>query len=169
MCGIAGIVYGEGWGEKAQLDVERMIHLQRHRGPDGQGIHHSPGVVLGHCRLAIIDTSESGRQPMCDSSGRYWITFNGEIYNYLELRKQLAGLGRCFAGGSDTEVLLASYVEWGDSVLPKLRGMFAFAIWDTLSGTLFAARDPFGIKPFHYAVDEQGRFIFASEIKAILP
>ncbi len=146
-----------------------MIAAQSHRGPDGQGFYDAPGVSLGHCRLAIIDTSETGHQPMSDASGRYWVTFNGEIYNHVELRAELAALGHAFRGRSDTEVLVTSYAEWGEACLQKLRGMFAFAVWDAVELRLFAARDRLGIKPFHYWTDGELRLCFASEMKALLP
>jgi asparagine synthase (glutamine-hydrolysing) len=146
-----------------------MIAIQRHRGPDGEGFFDSPYGVLGHCRLAILDLSAAGAQPMADHERRYWITFNGEIYNYLELGEELAGRGHVFRSRCDTEVLLAAYREWGRECLLRLRGMFAFAIWDSDERRLFAARDRFGIKPFHYAVRGQGECLaFASELKALL-
>jgi asparagine synthase (glutamine-hydrolysing) len=148
--------------------VVRMIALQRHRGPDGEGFYESSGVALGHCRLAIIDCSETGHQPMSDNEGRYWITYNGEIYNYLELAKDLAKLGHRFRGRSDTEVVLAAFKYWGRGCLERLRGMFAFAIWDEKDRSLFAARDRLGIKPFHYWIDGSSHLAFASELKALL-
>ena len=168
MCGIAGIVYSGGCPEAATAAVRRMIESQRHRGPDGEGFYDGSGASLGHCRLAIIDLSDAGQQPMSDPGGRYWITFNGEIYNYLELAEELRALGHRFRGRSDTEVLLGAYREWGYSCLERLRGMFAFAIWDEQDRCLFAARDRLGIKPFHYWTDGQGRLAFASELKALL-
>lgn len=168
MCGIAGLVYAGGSRGAAAAAVRRMIALQRHRGPDGEGFYNTEGASLGHCRLAIIDLSNAGHQPMSDLQGRWWITFNGEIYNYLELAEELRGLGYQFRGRSDTEVLLAAYSQWGEACLERLRGMFAFAIWDEWERCLFAARDRFGIKPFHYWTDGQGRLAFASELKALL-
>jgi asparagine synthase (glutamine-hydrolysing) len=168
MCGIAGLVYNEGVQASAMAAVRRMVALQRHRGPDGQGFFDSIGVSLGHCRLAIIDLTNTGHQPMCDAEGRLWITFNGEIYNYRELRMELRGLGYRFRGQSDTEVLLAAYQVWGADSLEKLRGMFAFAIWDEKERVLFAARDRFGIKPFHYIITGNQGLAFASELKALL-
>ena len=168
VCGIAGIVYEGSSQEAAMAAVRRMIVLQRHRGPDGEGFYDSLGVSLGHCRLAIIDLSDTGYQPMPDSEGRRWITFNGEIYNYLELAQELRNLGYRFRGQSDTEVLLAAYCQWGEACLERLRGMFAFAIWDEQERRLFAARDRLGIKPFHYWTNEQGQLAFASELKALL-
>jgi asparagine synthase (glutamine-hydrolysing) len=150
------------------MAVRRMIALQRHRGPDGEGFYDSKGVSLGHCRLAIIDLTETGHQPMADPEGRYWITFNGEIYNYLELGEELRELGCRFQGRSDTEVLLAAFRQWGEKCLERLRGMFAFAIWDERTGSLFAARDRLGIKPFHYWMNGTSKLAFASELKALL-
>jgi asparagine synthase (glutamine-hydrolysing) len=168
MCGIAGFLYEGVAPVAARTMVRRMIGLQRHRGPDGEGFFDSKGVSLGHCRLAIIDLTETGHQPMADQEGRYWITFNGEIYNYLELREELRGLGCYFQGCSDTEVLLAAFCQWGEKCLERLRGMFAFAIWDERAGCLFAARDRLGIKPFHYWVNGTSQLAFASELKALL-
>ncbi len=168
MCGIAGLVYQRGAQHDALGVVRRMIALQRHRGPDGEGFYDTPGASLGHCRLAIIDLSDAGHQPMRDPSGRYCLTYNGEIYNYLELANELRALGHRFHSHSDTEVLLTAYRQWGEACLARLRGMFAFAIWDEQERRLFAARDRLGIKPFHYWTDGQGRLAFASEIKALL-
>ncbi len=167
MCGIAGFVY-DGIMPAARTTVRRMIAAQRHRGPDGEGFYNSKGVSLGHCRLSIIDLTESGHQPMSDQEGRYWITFNGEIYNYLELSEELRAEGVSFQGRSDTEVLLAAFRQWGEKCLERLRGMFAFAIWDERTGALFAARDRLGIKPFHYWVEGDRQLAFASELKALL-
>ncbi|MEO6110255.1 MAG: asparagine synthase (glutamine-hydrolyzing) [Nitrospiraceae bacterium] len=168
MCGIAGIAYASSAKLEMAAAVRRMIALQRHRGPDGEGFYDSKGVSLGHCRLAIIDLTETGHQPMADQEGRYWITFNGEIYNYLELGEELRELGFQFHGTSDTEVLLAAFRQWGQKCLERLRGMFAFAIWDERTGCLFAARDRLGIKPFHYWVNGTSQLAFASELKALL-
>jgi asparagine synthase (glutamine-hydrolysing) len=168
MCGIAGIIYEDTSEEAVPLDVRRMIALQRHRGPDGEGFYDTTGASLGHCRLAIIDVTDAGHQPMCDLERRYWITFNGEIYNYRELAVELRSLGHRFHSRSDTEVLLAAYKYWGKACLERLRGMFAFAIWDEKTRVLFAARDRLGIKPFHYWEDGSTKLAFASEIKALL-
>lgn len=168
MCGIAGFLYDGVMPAAALATVRRMIAVQRHRGPDGEGFYNGKNVSLGHCRLAIIDLTENGHQPMSDHEGRYWITFNGEIYNYLELREELHDQGVCFQGRSDTEVLLAAFRQWGEKCLERLRGMFAFAIWDERTGCLFAARDRLGIKPFHYWVDGDRQLAFASELKALL-
>lgn len=168
MCGIAGLVYEGGQDQVSASAVRRMIALQRHRGPDGEGFYDAPGASLGHCRLAIIDLTDTGHQPMSDAEGRFWITFNGEIYNYLELAEELRSLGYRFQGRSDTEVLLAAYKVWGSACLERLRGMFAFGIWDKRMKSLFAARDRLGIKPFHYWMDGSKTLAFASEIKALL-
>ncbi len=169
MCGIAGIVYQGSRQEIAKESVRQMIAIQRHRGPDGEGFYDNVGVSLGHCRLAIIDLKDTGHQPMVDQSGRYWITFNGEIYNYIELAQELKALGHRFSGHSDTEVLLNAYCQWGKECVTRLRGMFAFVIWDETEHVLFAARDRLGIKPFHYFVNEEEQLHFSSELKALLP
>lgn len=168
MCGIAGIAFADGVMPDAADRVRRMIELQNHRGPDGRGFYDGENVSLGHARLAIIDLSEAGHQPMTDADERYWLTFNGEIYNYLDLASELRNLGHTFRGHCDAEVLLAAFVQWGTDCLSRLRGMFAFAIWDKETKTLFAARDRLGIKPFHYWTDGKTKFAFASEIKALL-
>jgi asparagine synthase (glutamine-hydrolysing) len=190
MCGITGIVGLNG--QPVDLGVlQRMNDLQAHRGPDGQGFmvswaesngfcsaflpHTSQGrsapparVGLGHRRLAILDLSDRGLQPMSAGASGAWIVFNGEIYNHLELRAQLEARGRFFNTRTDTEVLLQSYLEWGEDCLHRIEGMFAFAIWDGSRGRLFCARDRLGIKPFYYATPGE-HFVFASEIKGLLP
>ncbi|MCX7856945.1 MAG: asparagine synthase (glutamine-hydrolyzing) [Deltaproteobacteria bacterium] len=166
MCGIAGIVSsGRINGEL----LSRMINIQSHRGPDGEGVWISPDgqVALGHRRLAIIDLSDGARQPMIDISGRYVITYNGEIYNYIELREELKKLGASFRSQSDTEVLLEAYKYWGINCLERLNGMFAFAIYDQTEQKLFCARDRYGEKPFLFA-KVKDFFAFASEYKALL-
>lgn len=165
MCGITGIV--SNGTEIPPGAVERMTDCLQHRGPDAQGYIHFPACHLGHRRLSIIDL-ETGSQPMGDTSGRYWISFNGEIYNYRRLRAQLLEKNYDFKTQSDTEVILAAYSEWGAECLNWFRGMFAFAIWDTRQDKLFAARDLFGEKPFYYAFLPDGSLLFGSEIKAIL-
>jgi len=165
MCGIAG--YAERGGRPADPEVvRRMTRVLAHRGPDGEGIACRGAVGLGHRRLAIIDLS-TGAQPMVNDDGSLWITFNGEIYNFRELRPQLETLGFVFRTTSDTEVILRAYEAWGEGCLGRLRGMFAFAIWDERRRHLFVARDRVGIKPLVYSWDGQ-RFLFASELKAIL-
>ena len=172
VCGIFGIV-----DARRSVDAELVRignKLQRHRGPDGEGVWvraagACPAVAFGHRRLAIIDLSKSAAQPMASADGALHITYNGEIYNYVELMRELKGLGHAFRTASDTEVILAAYAEWGPRCLDRLNGMFAFAIWDERAGELFAARDRFGEKPFHYALDpEHGVFAFSSEIKPLL-
>ena len=161
MCGIAGII-GAG-AKKTSLDA--MLAAQAHRGPDAQKTHLEKGVALGHNRLSIIDLSAAADQPFYSQDGRYTLVFNGEIYNYLELKLELEGVYD-FRTQSDTEVLLAAFLHWGNECLPRLNGMFSFAIWDTLEQRLFAARDRFGVKPFYYHMAEDG-FYFASEIKSL--
>jgi asparagine synthase (glutamine-hydrolysing) len=162
MCGIAGIV----GAAPLEIDIKAMVASQAHRGPDDHGLwlDEGAGVALGHNRLSIVDLSAAGHQPMTDGSG-LWLTFNGEIYNYRELRAELAGYP--FKSRTDTEVILAAWRRWGKECLARFIGMFAFAMWDEKSRTLFCARDRLGVKPFHYAWKE-GRFLFASEAKAIL-
>jgi asparagine synthase (glutamine-hydrolysing) len=140
-----------------------MLAIQNHRGPDFTGRWSSEGAYIGHNRLSIIDLGADSNQPF--KNGRYVLTFNGEIYNYLEIKQELPEYN--FTTNGDTEVLLAAFLKWGKDCLKKLRGMFAFAIYDTETRELFAARDRFGVKPFHYAM-VNGEFVFASEIKAIL-
>lgn len=163
MCGIFGAV----GGDLASLDVPRALARIAHRGPDGEGIFRSEGVVLGHRRLAVIDTSPAGAQPMPHAASGCVLTFNGEIYNHHVLRAELTSLGHRFTSRSDSEVLLAGYVEWGEAVLEKLEGMFAFAVWDPRDRSLFLARDRAGEKPLFYT-RRGDTFVFASEIKAIV-
>lgn len=165
MCGIAGLVAKRAINPAA---LAAMTTRLAHRGPDGEGLWLSDDkkVGFGHRRLAIIDTSNAGAQPMTDSSGRYVITFNGEIYNYLELAEQLRAEGVVFHSKSDTEVLLEAYKSWGEGCLGHLNGMFAFAIFDSQKQTLFCGRDRFGEKPFLY-VETDDYFAFASEYKAL--
>ncbi len=167
MCGIAGVFDLEGRTIPGLDDrLAAMSHLISHRGPDGEGSWCAPADRAGfvHRRLAIIDLV-SGDQPMVDEAGN-WITYNGEIYNYIELREELGPEN--FRTTSDTEVIMAAYRRWGTDCLSHLRGMFAFALWDAADGSLFCARDRFGMKPFYYAVVDD-RLYFASEAKAILP
>lgn len=166
MCGIAGILSQNKI--IAQTVLKRMTDAIAHRGPDGDGfwMNNTGNVGLGHRRLAIIDLSDTGKQPMFYANGRYVLIFNGEIYNYLELREQLESRGCKFVSTSDTEVLLALFAEKKEECLQDLDGMFAFAIWDEQEQRLFAARDRFGEKPFYYAIHD-GAFYFASEMKAL--
>jgi asparagine synthase (glutamine-hydrolysing) len=167
MCGIAGIINVEA--APSSTDIGAMIADITYRGPDGVGqiCLEADGVALGHRRLSILDLSEAGSQPMASSSGRFWVVFNGEIYNYLEIRRDLEALGYTFHSGSDTEVLLYAYKHWGAACLERFMGMYAFAIWDRNRRELFAARDRLGIKPFYYRETARG-ILFASEIKSIL-
>jgi asparagine synthase (glutamine-hydrolysing) len=166
VCGIFGILNKVG---PADADmVGRLTDLVAHRGPDGRGLRISGNVGLGHRRLAIIDLTDDGAQPMRHRQYPIWITYNGEIYNYLELRAELEALGHVFYTASDTEVLLAAYVCWGEKCLDRFNGMWSFAIHDERTNTLFCARDRFGVKPFYY-VNTDGLFAFGSEIRQLLP
>lgn len=161
MCGIAGII-----GDFTGHQLDDMLASQHHRGPDATGKYKDDNyAALGHNRLAIIDLSTKANQPFIDNSSRYVIVFNGEIYNYIEIKKELQNQ-YAFKTESDTEVLLAAYIIYGKSCLEKLNGMFSFAIWDNQSKKLFAARDRFGVKPFYYSIKDQ-TFYFSSEIKAL--
>ncbi len=162
MCGIVGIVHNNQ--RDFQQNILHMNDIQAHRGPDASGVEKLTGAILGHTRLSIIDVA-SGHQPMSCNSKRLFITFNGEIYGYKEIKK---GLEYPFKTNSDTEVLIALYKQYGSKMLSKLSGMFAFAIWDDQERTLFLARDRFGEKPLYYGFTDDGDFIFASEIKAII-
>jgi asparagine synthase (glutamine-hydrolysing) len=164
MCGICGIV-----GLADRNSIESMTRTLGHRGPDDQGVKvfETSGTALGHTRLSILDLSPLGHQPMTDLDGRYWLTYNGEIYNYRDVRNELSAKGYRFKSNSDTEVIVYAYKEWGADCLQRMNGMFAFAIWDEQTRTLFAARDRLGIKPFYYWHDKD-QFVFASEIKALL-
>lgn len=168
MCGIAGFCLVGAVRPVSVRVLDAMSRLIAHRGPDGHGswIAASGRVGLAHRRLAIIDLTPSGAQPMHAQNGTV-ITFNGEVYNYIELREELAS-SWAFRSSSDTEVILAAYERWGDACVEHLRGMFAFAIWDERRRRLFAARDRFGIKPFHWT-EQKGVVYFASEAKALLP
>jgi asparagine synthase (glutamine-hydrolysing) len=167
MCGIGGILDSSG-AAVSTANLHTLGNALAHRGPDGEGIWISDNKTTGfvHRRLAILDTSSRGRQPMLTGDGRYVSVFNGEIYNFLELRSELEHMGHRFASDSDTEVVLAAWRQWGEAMLPKLNGMWALAIHDTLKDELFLSRDRFGIKPLLYAVSGT-RFAFASELRAI--
>jgi asparagine synthase (glutamine-hydrolysing) len=189
VCGIVGIISLSG--NPINLDaLQRMSDLQMHRGPDGQGFLvgrldvgepeytfvrriakwgsiAGAQVAIGHNRLAILDLSDHGLQPMTVGDSRTWIAFNGEIYNHLELRSELQACGHTFATRTDTEVLLRSYLQWGEDCLARLEGMYAFVVWDSTQARLFCARDRLGIKPFYYTT-QGAYFVFASEIKALL-
>ena len=159
MCGIAGII-----GKNASKDILlKMTNAQKHRGPDYTGFWLDENVCFGHNRLSIIDLSENANQPFQDEEERYQLIFNGEIYNYLELKNEL---DYNFVTSSDTEVLFAAYLKWGKACLNKLNGMFSFAVWDSVDKKLFAARDRFGVKPFYYHQSEDTLY-FSSEIKTL--
>ncbi len=168
MCGLAGIVHADAAQHVEPKLVERMCDAIRHRGPDDAGVWTGPGVGLGHRRLAIIDLSPAGHQPMCNEDGSLWIVFNGEIYNFLELREPLVRSGHTFRSRSDTEVILHLYEERGDACVQALDGMFAFALWDVKRRRLLLARDRVGKKPLKYAELPDGGLLFASELKALL-
>ncbi|MDK2742983.1 MAG: asparagine synthase (glutamine-hydrolyzing) [Nitrospira sp. BO4] len=164
MCGIGGWI---GWQDGGGEVAERMRQMLHHRGPDGYGVRSFPSATLVHTRLSIIDLSESGAQPMTNETGTVWSVFNGEIYNYRELRSDLERKGHRFRGNSDSEVIPHLYEELGTGFVERLRGMFAIAIYDAPSQTLILARDRFGIKPLFYAPTKM-RLAFASELRAIL-
>jgi len=183
MCGIAGY-----FDVRDQATVERtraMTDRLQHRGPNAEGCllvdsrarrtwsgrgERPAGtfdLALGHRRLSILDLSDAGVQPMASPGGNHWLVFNGEIYNYLELREELRALGHHFRTGTDTEVLLAAYAQWGIECLRRCNGMWAFALWDNDRGELYLARDRMGVKPLYYAAGD-GWLVFGSEIKALL-
>ena len=166
MCGISGILRADGEPVPPGL-VDAMVATLRHRGPDGQGTYFAPGIAFGHTRLAIIDLTAASDQPFIDDEAGLALSFNGEIYNYIELREELQALGHAFRSAGDTEVLLRAYQQWGAACLPRLNGMFAFALWDNRKRTLLLARDRFGEKPLYIARSPRG-VVFASEMKAIL-
>ena len=164
MCGIFGLV-GFIPKQLAQACTDTLAH----RGPDGSGIWHTQEVTLGHRRLSILDLSNNAKQPMSYANGRYHITFNGELYNFLEIRAELEAKGCQFQSQSDTEVVLAAFAVWGEACLHRFNGMWAFAIWDSQEKALFLSRDRFGKKPLFYAHMPKAKFAFASEMKAFFP
>lgn len=166
MCGIVGIFDVKGTAEIDRDLLSRMNESQFHRGPNEGGLHAEPGLGFGHRRLSIIDLS-SGQQPMHSSDNNVVLTYNGEVYNFLELRQELEALGYLFKTHCDTEVILYGWQAWGEACVDRLRGMFAFAIWDKARQTLFLARDRLGVKPLYYAPLANGHFIFGSELKAL--
>lgn len=167
MCGIAGIINRENRGRVDEALISKMTRSMTHRGPDASGIFVDCNVAFGHRRLKIIDLSDNGAQPMSDPGGSAVIVFNGEIYNYRQLRDELARKGRAFRSESDTEVFLSAFLEYGIECVHRLNGMFAAGIYDRLSGRKYLLRDRLGVKPLYYAFHD-GKLIFASEIKAIL-
>ena len=167
MCGIAGYISNSyTFDEKI---ISNMCDQLKHRGPDDSGtyISDTKAVILGHRRLSILDISEAGHQPMCDENGTIWITYNGEVYNYKELRKRLESLGHFFKSNSDTEVIIHAYEQYGVECLNLFNGMFAFCIYDSDKNHLFLVRDRFGIKPLYYTYLQNRGFAFASELKAL--
>jgi asparagine synthase (glutamine-hydrolysing) len=167
MCGLVGIFDPQGRAPIDRLLLERMNRAQRHRGPDGEGLHAAPGIGLASTRLAIIDPA-AGAQPMFNEDASVVVVYNGAIYNFRDLQKELRARGHRFRSASDTEVLVHAWEEWGEACVGRLRGMFAFALWDARQRTLFLARDRLGIKPLHYAILPDGRLLFASELKGLL-
>jgi asparagine synthase (glutamine-hydrolysing) len=166
MCGIAGVVSLREDLEPPSLDgIGRMAGALKHRGPDEFGIYRDRRAGLAHARLSIIDLS-TGQQPLSNEDGTLWIVFNGEIFNYIELREELEGRGHTFRTKSDTEVIVHAYEEWGDGAFERFNGQWAVALWNAADATLVLARDPFGVRPL-YVAEHRGRLIFASEVKAI--
>jgi len=168
MCRIAGIVSKRLNRDEVREKIRIMCDVLKHGGPDDEGIFsaENTGLVFGHRRLAIIDLSRNGHQPMADVDQKAWITFNGEIYNYLELKEQLIKIGAKFFSNTDTEVILQAYLHWGIAAFAKLRGMFAFALYDIANALTYLVRDTMGIKPLYYHI-ENGQLSFSSEIKAL--
>lgn len=167
MCGIAGVVTPRG-EQPGRAQLEAMLAQLAHRGPDGDGVYLSGRLGLGHRRLAVLDPGATGHQPMSYDGGRLVIVFNGEIYNFLELRTALSGFGYRFSTDTDTEVILAAFSHWGERCQEHFNGMWAFAIWDRERELLFLSRDRFGVKPLYY-YSRGGRFAFSSELKGLLP
>jgi asparagine synthase (glutamine-hydrolysing) len=167
MCGIAGIYDLRGRREVDSVTLRRMTDVLTHRGPDGSGFHIEPGIGLGHRRLAIIDL-QGGKQPLFNEDDSVAVTYNGEIYNFQPLQKELESLGHRFRTRCDTEVIVHAWEEWGEDCVNRFNGMFAFAIWDRNQDCVFLARDRIGIKPLYYGVTRDGFLVFASELKGLL-
>lgn len=165
MCGISGIIHPDG-APVAEQQLKAMILAMKHRGPNDEGWFAEDGLGLGFVRLSILDLSPAGHQPMFSADERYVLIFNGEVYNYIELREELKAKGHSFRSGTDSEVILAAYREWGEQMLHRFNGMWAFVIYDRRDKTVFAARDRFGVKPFFYCIDGQ-RILFGSDIRSI--
>lgn len=167
MCGLAGlIILGRGDGDYERT-VQSMCDIQAYRGPDDSGVQRVGNVVLGSRRLAIIDLSAAGHMPMSDATGRWWIAYNGEVFNFADVRAELTALGHSFRSGTDTEVILHAYMQWGVQCMHRFVGMFAFAITDSQSGEVTLVRDRYGIKPLYYARHRE-TILFASEMKALV-
>src|SRR3982750_2883179 len=167
MCGIAGRFNYDPLRPVDRDVLEAMTDAVSHRGPDAAGYHVAPGIGLGHRRLSIIDLS-TGDQPLSNEDGSVWTVFNGEIYNFAEVRRELIAHGHQFRTGSDTEVIVHGYEQWGASCVEKFRGMFAFAVWDAGARRLLLARDRVGVKPLYYAELPGRGIVFGSELKSLL-
>ena len=168
MCGLAGIVLKDGAaGPDEERLVQKMCEIQAYRGPDDSGVVAVGNACLGSVRLSIIDLSAAGHMPMGESNGRWWIAYNGEVYNFHELRDELETLGHEFVSGTDTEVVLKSFVQWGEECIHRFVGMFAFAIYDKQSNRMTLVRDRYGIKPLYFSSSPAG-VRFASEMKCLL-
>src|SRR6266850_2250692 len=167
MCGISGWFDAAAERPADRALVQAMTDALRHRGPDGEGFHYGPGIGLGHRRLAIIDLV-TGDQPMFNADQTVAIVFNGEIYNFRELKQELIARNHRFTSASDTEVIVQAWEEWGEACVERLAGMFAFALWDAREQTLFLARDRLGEKPLYYSFLSDRTLIFGSELKALL-
>src|SRR6185503_12799318 len=165
MCGIAGYFALAERPLAPRAVLERMVEAVRHRGPDEGGVHIEPRVALGHRRLSIIDLA-GGRQPLATADGSLWVTFNGEIFNYVELREALIARGHAFRTRSDTETILHAYAEHGPACAASFNGDFAYALWDRARRRLVLARDRMGVRPLYYAIHE-GVLVFASEVKSL--
>src|SRR4051812_48844455 len=165
MCGIAGIVSLDGRSTPGLDQLSRMAGALRHRGPDEFGIYRDRRAGLAHARLSIIDLA-TGQQPLSNEDGTLWVVFNGEIFNYLELREELIARGHRFRTRSDTEVIVHAFEEWGEEAFGRFNGQFAIALWNSQTNELVLARDPVGVRPL-YLAEHAGRVIFASEVKAI--
>lgn len=168
MCGFCGLARPTSDIPIDEATLLRMRDTLIHRGPDGSGVYVAPSIALAHRRLSIIDLSDAGQQPMPNEDRTVWVVYNGEVYNFQPLRRELEGRGHRFRSRTDSEVLVHMYEEWGEGLVDRLRGMFAFAIWDCRSHRLLLARDRFGIKPLYYARLSDGGVVFGSEVKAIL-
>jgi asparagine synthase (glutamine-hydrolysing) len=167
MCGITGIFDLRAARDVSRAVLQRMNDSQHHRGPDEGSLHTEPGLGFGHRRLSIIDIA-TGQQPLHSACGSVVIVFNGEIYNYQELIPELQALGLSFRTKSDTEVIVNAWLAWGEACVQRLRGMFAFALWDRNRHTFFMARDRLGVKPIYYAMLDDGWLVFGSELKSVL-
>jgi len=166
MCGISGLFDTRGKQDYSRDLISRINDIQSHRGPDEAGVHLEPGLAMGHRRLSIIDLA-TGQQPLFNEDGSVCVVFNGEIYNFQQLVPELEALGHRFHTRSDTEVIVHAWESWGLACVDRFRGMFAFALWDRNKETLFLARDRMGVKPLHYALLDDGTFIFGSELKVV--